>query len=250
MNESTKNNNQEAMIYPPYMQVGYDDEINLVELWISLKAYKKQFFIYFMVVFVVLAVLALSIYKEKYEISSSLQVGTIETLNGTGRAIDSLEATKSKLNNVFIPMLTHQWIKQNDLAKTFKTSISTDKGSDVILVKNKVMKDDAVLFSHYQKELLALMITDHDKKLLLSQTDILRDLRKEELLLAQLNTPITLELKLKKQALDIKNKEGTWIILFAIGSWKIVFSSRLNTFEEANNIYEDLREGLVSECLK
>lgn len=202
------NNNQNQLVPPYYMQAQYDgDEINLVDLWITLKAYKKQFFIYFTIVFLLAIALLLTQYKTKYELISSLQIGSIK-LEGSIRLIDSLEATKSKLINVFIPIITKQLVTERNLKKHFKTSVSSDKGSDVILLKNKVSDEDVLMFSDYQKKILSLIISDHDKKLKLTQTKNTRDLKNKELSLSQLKKPLTLEIRIKEQDIEIKNNKA------------------------------------------
>ncbi len=198
------NNNQVQMTYPSYMPTAYEDEINLVDLWIALKGYKKQFFMYCFIVFLLMVGALFSFYKTQYELSSSLQIGTVE-LEGAIRSIESLEAAKSKLENVLIPLVTQQWIIENNLKSKFKTSASSDKGSDVILLTNKIIKEDTLLFSNYQKKVLSLIIDDHEKKLNFTQTYISRSLRKEALALSILKDPLTLEIQLQEHDLEIKN---------------------------------------------
>lgn len=207
MSES-KNNNKDQIAPLCYMPAHYEeDEINLVDLWITLKSYKKSFFIYFMIIFILLMVTVFAQNKTKYALSSSLQIGTVQ-LDNTIRPIDSLEATKSKLSNVFIPMTTQQWIVENDLKSQFKTSVASDKGSDVIVLTNKVIEEDVLLFSSFQHKILSLVINDHNHKLKLTQTDMLRKLRNEELLLSQLKKPLSIEIKLKEQEIEIQNNEA------------------------------------------
>lgn len=208
MSEIENNNKQIHYVYPSNMQTAYeDDEINLVDLWITLKSYKKQFIVYFVISSLVLFLMVSFLYKSQYEITSSFQIGTVET-GGSIRPIDSLEATKNKLDDVLIPQSMLNVLSDNDNFDEFKTTVKTSKGSDVILLKNKAVEADFAVYKSFQSNVLSLLLEDHVNKVSITQTNLKRSLKDAEFALSLLQDPQTLDILLKEKDLVITNNDA------------------------------------------
>lgn len=202
MNDVSHNQgNQATMVQPYYMQAPYeDDEINLVDLWVTLSAYKRQFFTVFFIVFAIGAVYSLFAFKENYELTTAIQIGTYQT-GGGEVAIESPESLLSKITNSIEPVFTKKWKMGHEYEKNIKTSIANPKASNVIVIKNKMPIDQVTIFDDYQLKLSEAVIDDHKKIIVALQAKLFSDLAIAKLKLNELENPLFLKIKMK--ALEI-----------------------------------------------
>lgn len=207
MNEAKKND-QIQTIYPQYFPAQYmEDEINLIDIWITLRQYKKPFFQTFLGLLITGLLIALFVFSEKYTLTSAIQIGSIER-NGNLVQLESAESLKSKLSDVIVPRLTAAWLSENPHAKKFETSVTNPKGSDVVLIQNKVKISDVTAFQLFQTRLTEAVITDHKSKLSLFQEDLLAQLALEKAKLTRLQLPETLQSQLDKRRLALQAEQS------------------------------------------
>ena len=207
MNEAKKND-QLQPVYPQYIPAQYmEDEINLIDIWITLRQYKKPFFQTFVLLLIMGLLVAIFVFNEKYTLTSAIQIGSIER-NGNLVQLESAESLKSKLTDVLVPRVTAEWLSENPDSKKFKTSVSSPKGSDVVLIQNKVKTSDITAFQQFQNRLAAAVIADHQSKLSLFQEDLLAQLAEEKAKLARLQLPETLQSQLDKRRLALQAEQS------------------------------------------
>lgn len=207
-------------VYPQYIQTSYaEDEINLVDVWIALVEYKKTFFTVFSGVLLLGLLLAVFNFNERYSLSSALEIGSIGS-DGAIKKLESPESIISKLSNVLVPKITAQYLQQHPDLAAFSTTISTAKGSEVVLIQNKVKQEQIALFTDYQSLLTNELIKDHDQKIAFYQSDLKAGLTQALDKLRQLKSPETLNSKLEKVALQQKSNESK--LAHTVNSYKLI----------------------------
>jgi len=155
-------------IYPQYLS-GFEqqDEINLVDLWIALLAFKRVFLLSFF------ALIVLGIISVTLLITPK---NTMSTVLGIARyneeTIESPAAVINRINVLILPDLTKSLIKNNNIG-LFETRISNPKDTNLIVIENKVTKVNEALFFDFQNEIGLSVVNSH--KILLA--DFNADLR-------------------------------------------------------------------------
>ena len=207
MNEAKKHE-QLLPVYPQYIQAGYqEDEINLVDLWIALLHYKKTFLAVFSIVLVLGLLFAFTVFNERYMLNSALEIGSIGS-EGSIRKLESPESIISKFSNVLIPKITASFLSENPDVAPFKTTVSSAKGSEIVLIQNKVKDSQVEIFARFQNALAHELIRDHDQKINFYQSDLKAELVKAADKLQQLKLPETLNAKLDAVYLQQKGYES------------------------------------------
>ncbi len=219
MNEA-KRQEQLLPIYPQYVQNSYpEEEINLVDVWITLIQYKKIFFGVFVSLLILGLVFPIFVFNERYMLTSAVEIGSIGT-DGSIQKLESPESMISKLSNVLVPKITAQYLAQYPELDSFKTTISTAKDSEVVLIQNKVKEDQIALFTNYQRLLTDEVIRDHDQKIAFYQSDLKAGLLRALDKLKQLKDPEELNSKLEKVILQQKINESK--LAHTIKSYKLI----------------------------
>lgn len=207
MNEPNKFEHLQP-IYTQYLSAPYqEDEINLVDVWISISKYKKTFFTSTLTALVIGTLFAFFVFNEKYTLTSAVQIGSFN-FNGQIKQIELTESLESKLVNILIPNVTNQWLKENPDSEKFKTSVSIAKSSDVVLVQHKIKNSQIEQFTQIQKMITTSVIENHNEKIKLHQADLLAELKLEQLKLDELLDNQTLELLLGKEKLIILTEQN------------------------------------------
>jgi len=199
MNDSSKSSNeqQQPLIQPYYAQAPYEeDEINLVDLWVVLSSYKVRFFKTFIVVALLAACYVSFFHKTSFEMTTTIQIGTYTSTTGE-IAIETPEALLSKVLNSIEPIYTNQWKLEKSYEKIVKTNITNPKGSNIIVIKNKVTSEEIELFDDFQLQLAEKVVLDHQNIIVSLQANLLSDLEIKKLKLAELENPLFLKIKLK-----------------------------------------------------
>lgn len=207
MNEAKKQDLLQP-IYPQYIQTNYiEDEINLVDLWIALAEYKKIFVAVFSSLLIAGLIMAVFVFNERYNLNLALEIGSIAS-DGAIKKLEAPESIVSKLSNVLVPKVTAEYRAQHVEIEPFSTQISVAKGSEIILIQNKVKDTQLDSFAAYQNMLARELIQDHDQKIAFYQTDLKAELASANDKLQQLQDPETLNSKLEKVILKQKGYES------------------------------------------
>ena len=201
--DNDKHNN---LFHPYHVNAIRDDEISLVEQWILLSRYKKQFTFTFLLVFMFVFIYLFFIYEEKYSLVSTIQVGTIEKDN-TILPIESPDSLLSKVKNSMIPSYTYAWVKDHDYHGVIETSSSNPKNTNILLISNQVNDDNVEIISDFQKGLLSIIKDDHKRIFNALKSGVLSQLNLAQLELNKLRNPLELEQKLKKIQIKLDEEE-------------------------------------------
>lgn len=185
-----------------------EDEISLVDVWLSLAKYKKIFLVVFSLVFLLGLMFSIFIFQEKFSLVTAIQVGTIENENKRV-PIESPESILSKINNSVVPSFTQQWMQQNNREKFFKTDATNPKSSEIILISNKSKESDIDLFTGFQNGLAAIIIEDHRRLINSLQAGLIANLEMAQLRLDELKNPLTLDIKLKASEIKLEGEKNS-----------------------------------------
>jgi hypothetical protein len=170
----------------------YDDDISLIDLWIDLTRFRNVFLVTFILVFLLGAVFLGVWHKERYSLSSMLQIGSVQ-VNDEIVPLESPEALSGKLVNVIVPKASAVWSKQRAADSKFHTDVELIEGSDVVMIKNQTTVQDIEFFTNFQKHLVDQVIQEH-----FSKASVYQSGTRSALNTAQLR----LEFLQNKQALD------------------------------------------------
>lgn len=203
MNEKSRELYPQPM--PMYSYATAEDEINLVDVWISLSRYWKPFFIAFVFIIVLGTVFSLFVYKERYSLVTTIQIGSVEKDNKI-IPLESAESLLSKINSSISPNYTHQWMRENGHGKVFTTDVNSPKGSDVVTLTNKVKENELTLFKEYQQGLAELIIDDQQRLIKSFQANLVAERELAQLELDTLQNPLSLGVKLKASEIKLDSE--------------------------------------------
>jgi hypothetical protein len=197
-----------ALNYPiqAYPYSPQEEEINLVDLWVSLLEYRKVFLSVFLVILIAGVLFALFVFQEKRSLVTVVQIGTY-TQEGKVLPLESPESLLSKINNSIIPGLTSEWVEQHQLSGNFKTVTENPKGSEIITITNKIKEGDVQLFSGYQQKVAEHIVEDHRRLMNSFQAKLISGLELAQLKLKRLENPLQLSMKLKTSQIQLESEQ-------------------------------------------
>lgn len=199
MNQQTRSSLQP--LNPNYM-VYQEDEINLVDLYIALLKYRKVFMTVFLLLLVLGSIFVLFNFQEKYSLSSTLQIGGYEK-DSNIFLLEETESVISKINNAILPENYRRWMDEHQDIPKFKTDISIPKGSNTVVIKNKITQDQKEQITSFQNGLTHAVIESHQRLLNSFQANLKASMELKKLQLMDLENPLTLQLRLKSGELKL-----------------------------------------------
>jgi hypothetical protein len=203
MNEAKR---QEVLqpVYPTYVQANYiEDEINLVDVWISLKQKRRLFFMVFLPLLLLGLLFGLFIYHDKYELVTTIQIGTMGK-DGNIQPIESPGSLLNKIKSAMAPQALQDFLQKHSEFDSFDTNISNPKNSDIIVISNKILPDNLGLFTTFQQDLAASIVSDHARQIEILQADDVLALKQAKFELEKLQDPETLADLLRKPQIQLE----------------------------------------------
>ncbi|HHI93652.1 MAG TPA: hypothetical protein ENK04_09105 [Gammaproteobacteria bacterium] len=166
----------EQNLLPHLYENGYEDEINLVDLWLVLVKHRTL-----MVAVVVLCVLAGIMFAllvpPKYQYSTSIELGT--RLSGNNVVvIESPETLLAKIQESYIPLARQQYLIEHPAMEGVpKIEARIPKGSQVIVLSSKGAERDGVTHKAVQQAVIDMITADHGRitDVLRKETEILQN---------------------------------------------------------------------------
>lgn len=210
-----------------YSELDMADEINLFDLWLVIE--KRRYIFY--VVFIVCVLLGLSyafVKPDKYEFSTSIEIGT--KIQGAGYvSIESPVSVLDKIKKVYIPLAISKYINGNS-GTDYIPNVSADlgKGSSIVNIKIKAADDHQAVSFLLLEEIADSIRKDHQRMFLVERKEI-------ELVRNKINNQIS---KLKEEgellkAQNIRLKEKSKLIEKQIKNIKKLISDSEPAKKEA-----------------
>ncbi len=242
----------------------YEDEINIIELWLILARY-KWLIVSAMVFPMALALAAVTLFKkEQYSYVSTIELasnnvpGAAETFGGVLVPLESAVVSLNKLNQVYIPLVLGIYRDQN---KGLDIRIKAI-GNNQLVVLTSLGSVSAAVQRVMHEEIVAMLSKDHDRliapqrrglehqlkvqrrelammqepMLLVNNRQVLIDrLIKSEMTLERLEMPFTIEAKKEraKQAIDAAEQS-----LAALRRGEVLLTKRRSRFETERQLLE------------
>jgi hypothetical protein len=196
----------EQLIAPLHYRHLEEDEINLIDIWITLSRYRRAFTLSFLILLFAGLAVVFGYLKDSYSLETVIQVGTMESDSGP-IPIESPGALLTKIERSILPSSTETWIAQNDRA-VFSTEVSNPKGTDIIVIKNNVLHDEIPLYQGFHESITKTIISQH-QALLNSLTAQLRNkLQGRQIELDMLSLPVSLASIQKPKELQIQIEQS------------------------------------------
>ena len=198
---------QELQAIPPQYINAYsvDDEISLVDVWISFARFKKLFFVSFFFVFASGILLASFWIKEKHQMSSIISTGMI-TVGADRQPIESPAAIVAELNRSVMPELTNKYAETYGTG-LFRTTIKNPTGTNLIVIENRVGGDRQTVIEKFQKEIVAHVVGNHAKLYDAMNASMKRRLADEKKSLIENMNPLKLDKLTENQRLSLQREK-------------------------------------------
>jgi len=180
-------------VYPPY----YEDEISLVDLWLVLVK-RKSLILKVFIVFVLLAVALAFIKKDKYEFTTTIEIGQISTVNNEGHEsyslVESITSVKAKLENSYLPSAQAKYYSENPEAKKFKTSISAPKDAQMLILTSKGSETTSSYHKALHDKAINPLLADLNRKVESNKQRLNSRLERAKQELLRLQSPVVIRL--------------------------------------------------------
>lgn len=196
----------EQLIAPIHYHSIEEEDINLIDIWITLSRYKKAFLASFIAILAFGLAAVLGTLKTTYSLETVIQVGTMDNESGP-IPIESPEALLTKIERSILPSATEAWAAENNIG-LFTTTVSNPKGTDIIIIENTVIQNDIPLYQGFHESIVATVISQH-QALLSSLTAQMRNrLKSHQIALEKLLLPISLASIRKPRELQVQIEQN------------------------------------------
>ena len=140
----------------------YDDEISLVDLWLVLVKRKKLLF-FIMGLFIVGGLILAFVLPKQYSYSTSIEIGS-RIIKDNVQPIESPETLLAKIQESYIPLVQHQYRKENptDLGK-YGIKARIPKGSQIIVLGSKGSEKNSSIYTALQQRVVDEVKNDHKR---------------------------------------------------------------------------------------
>ncbi len=194
MNE---NQPQTLPVYPVQYIPNTQDEISLVDIWLTLRKHRKLFLMTAIGVTLLGLVQALLTTKS-YDLNTSLEIGT-EIREDIPTPIEAPETTKAKLESALIPMVKNKLNRENEKTAKYKVSVTIPKKSSLILLTSKTSKKDEGMYRDFHNKIVDAISQDHYKFINLLKKNLQSELALANIDLDEMQDPTTLEALIRPQ---------------------------------------------------
>ncbi len=176
----------EQNLLPHLYENGYEDEINLVDLWLVLM--KHRTLIVAVVLLCVLAGIMLALLvPAKYQYSTSIELGARLDGENDVVVIESPETLLAKIQESYIPLARQQYqqylAEHSAVESVLKIEARIPKGSQIIVLSSKGPEDAGVMHKAVQQSVINMVKMDHERitDVLRKETEILQNRAKAKL---------------------------------------------------------------------
>ncbi|WP_456378238.1 hypothetical protein [Thiolapillus sp.] len=189
--------NQPVPVYPVQYIPNTEDEISLVDIWLTFRKHRQLFFKVALSV-TVLGMIAALLMPKSYDLRTSIEIGTaVRGDNPT--PIEAPETVKAKLENSLIPMVIHQLNKETEDPIEYKISTTIPKKSTLIVLTSKTKTDATEDYKKLHNQVVTALTRDHSRIINVLKKNLQTELALARILLDELIDPATLAALVKEQ---------------------------------------------------
>lgn len=189
--------NQPIPVYPVQYLPNTEDEISLVDIWLTFRKHRQLFFKVAISV-AILGLIAALLMPKSYDLRTSIEIGTaIRGDNPT--PIEAPETVKAKLENSLIPMVIHQLNKEAEDPIEYKISTSIPKKSTLVVLTSKTSTDEEADYKKLHNMIIAAITQDHARIINVLKKNLQTELALARIILDEFIDPATLAALIKEQ---------------------------------------------------
>jgi DNA repair exonuclease SbcCD ATPase subunit len=189
--------NQPIPVYPVQYLPNTEDEISLVDIWLTFRKHRQLFFKVAISV-AILGLIAALLMPKSYDLRTSIEIGTaIRGDNPT--PIEAPETVKAKLENSLIPMVIHQLNKKAEDPIEYKISTRIPKKSALVVLTSKTSTDEEADYKKLHNMIIAAITQDHARIINVLKKNLQTELALARIILDELIDPTTLAALIKEQ---------------------------------------------------
>jgi len=167
----------EQNLLPHLYENGYEDEINLIDLWLVLM--KHRTLMAAVVALCILAGIMLALLvPAKYQYSTSIELGTRLSGENNVVVIESPETLLAKIQESYIPLAWRQYSAEHSAMEGVpKIEARIPKGSQIIVLSSEGSEGDGLMHKGVQQSVINTVKTDHNRitDVLRKETEILQN---------------------------------------------------------------------------
>lgn len=142
----------------PYIAGNSTDEIDLIDLWLTLKQHRKLFAVVVAVVMLLTTATALLL-SPQYDYFATLQIGGFRN-DGRLQLVEQPAALQAKLQEGIIPQIIAN-ASDSDAAQRYDLSATSPEGSDVIVLSAKGSANEAAAIQGLLQRIVTQIESEH-----------------------------------------------------------------------------------------
>ncbi len=193
-----ENQPQTMPVYPVQYIPNAQDEISLVDIWLTFRKHQKLF-LQVAIGITLLGLVAALLMTKSYDLRTSLEIGT--AIRGDAPApIESPETLKAKLENSLSPLVENELNRDKEEPDQYKMSVSIPKKSTLLVLSSKTSKEDEEKYRELHNKVVQAASQDHARIINVLKKNIQTELSLAKIALDELRDPTTLEALTKAQA--------------------------------------------------
>jgi len=191
-----QNENMQQVVQLVGGDSGYDDEINLFDLWTVLVK-RRNLLLVIVLVFMAAGIAYAYIKPVVHEYSAVLQVGVMLTeVDKEPKFIETPGNVLAKLKKSYIPLAQSEFLKNNpELDAAPEITATMEKKSDLIVLKAKGEDKDSQMYLNIIQHVIGYIQKDHQPQMDIARNEYELLLQNEKILLSELENPVTLKMK-------------------------------------------------------
>lgn len=150
---------------------------------------------------------------EKYEYSTTIEIGRVEVtglLGGRWELLESIQTVQAKLENSYVPLvLTRYRERRPSDDSDYKIAVSSPRGSSVVILRSRAQALRSETYLALHQEVVDELVADHSRLVSLLRSEIEAELGRAEVALGYEEDPSTLktqESELESRLLDSEIK--------------------------------------------
>jgi uncharacterized protein involved in exopolysaccharide biosynthesis len=175
-----ENQPQTLPVYPVQYIPNTQDEISLVDIWLTLRKHRKLFLMTAIGISLLGLILAL-LTPKGYDLNTSLQISTALSENSNA-PIESPETAKAKLESSLIPMVINKLNSEKEETEKYDVSVSIPKDSSLIVLTSKTSKKDEGMYRDLHNKIVDAISQEHSRF-----TNVLKKNLQAKLILANIS---------------------------------------------------------------
>ena len=231
--------NLEPLAPPPvyYVQPSESDEIDLVDLWITLSRHKKSFLTSALLLMAIGVLFVTLFYQEKYLLRSIIEIESVRIYDRPMQ-IDTPESIINRFEVAILPELVKSNLDNPVSGLLAATKASNPKDSKLVVIENKVPLSQQEIFTGFHDQLISEIFSDLDRKVSFAKNKLRTEIA--------LNNNKIEEIRVNTKILDQELEERSSIIRQTSESPELLLRSLENEIAFKKQVIEKEIELLSS----